>query len=147
MFYHPSAVKFDSHGLHLEEVSDLVFYAQSTSTVVSGQFWRTRGEKLGKQSCDFCGGTCSSLDSESLFLFLLFLKFLISSVLGCLLSLNENTCVNFSSPDTGIGSCTLFPFAADVFSDQWLLWWGGGGGGLGLREWEARGCENMCVCV
>ena len=31
-----------SHGLHLEEVSNLVFYSQSTSTVVSGQFWRTR---------------------------------------------------------------------------------------------------------
>ena len=75
MFYHPSAVKFDSHGLQLEEVSDLVFYAQLTSTLVSGQFWRTRGEELGKQSCDFCGGTCSSLDSESLFLLLFFFFF------------------------------------------------------------------------
>ena len=68
-------------------------------------------------------------------------------MLGCLLSLNENTCVNFSSADTGIGSCTLFPFAADIFSDQWLLL-GGGGGGSGLERMGSEGLrEYVCVCL
>ena len=65
-------------------------------------------------------------------------------MLGRLSSLHENTCVNFSNPDTGIGSCTLFPFAADVFSDRWLLLEGGVGSGI-----ERMGSEGLreCVCV